>query len=111
MLPCALAVLALAVGHVRWTSALAPTCVNVCMDEFDVDVQVCDDQLDAGLAAAAAEKAECLEEANGDPPGIQGCLNAAAQKQKNAIKRHQQCLKRANMQFDQCSQKCEASPS
>ena len=93
------------------SSAMATACEDACLDQFDLDVAACTAQRVLDDAEATADDAECRVTYNGDPPGLKGCLNAAAQKFKQAIKREQQCLKKANRDYDQCIAACTGSPT
>ncbi len=86
-------------------------CPPSCEDQFDDAVAVCDANLTADMAGLNAQEAQCFIDHNGDNNGLKGCLNSVQKQRRNALKKHSQCLKKADQDLQHCIQECEASPS
>ncbi|MFN7965889.1 MAG: hypothetical protein U0V87_09420 [Acidobacteriota bacterium] len=85
-------------------------CVQACADQWVVDKQACQDQLDAALAQIATEEADCIS--NATNPIAQGlCVRNANIKRFNARRDYQNCISRANTTAYNCSRNCQPSDS
>jgi hypothetical protein len=85
-------------------------CVQACADQWVVDKQACQDQLDADLAQIATEEANCITAATN--PLAQGiCVRNANIKRFTARRNYQTCISRANTTAYNCSRNCQPSDS
>lgn len=94
------------------TAAVAQTaCEQACHDQFDADVQQCDDDLMQKLSDLAADEADCVAQAPTSNNGAKGCFNSVNKRRRNAQKQHSQCLRHADNQLRVCLDDCAASPT
>ena len=88
------------------TATADAACEQACNDTFDSDVQACDDELASDMATLDADEADCANKANPD-----GCLNSVAKRRRNAIRQHENCLRVADIQLENCLKECDESPA
>ena len=87
-------------------AAADAACEQACQDTLDADVQACDDELASDNAGLDADEADCANKSNPD-----ACLNSVAKRRRNAIRQHENCLRVADIQYDNCIKDCDESPA
>lgn len=107
----ALAVLALLAVGAGTVAVAQSQCEQDCQDQYDLDVQTCEDDLAAKLANLQAEEQACVDKWNGNTQQLENCLKSVNVQRRNAQRQYQQCLRQAQNKLRVCLNKCEESPS
>jgi hypothetical protein len=86
-------------------------CEQDCYDQYDLDVQTCEDDLAQKLADLQLEEQACVDKWNGNTQQFENCLKSVNVQRRNAQRQYQQCLRQADNKLRVCLNKCEESPS
>jgi len=81
-------------------------CEQACLDQYNTDWQICDDELAADTAILDADELECANKPNPD-----GCLNSVAKRRRNVIRQHQNCMRVAEIEYENCLKECDETPA
>ena len=85
-------------------------CEQDCYDQFDLDVQACEDDLAQKLADLQLEEQECIDKWNGNNLQFENCVKSINKQRRNAQRQYQQCLRQADNKLRVCLNQCDESP-
>jgi uncharacterized protein HemX len=108
---CALAILALLTIGAGTVAVAQSQCEQDCQDQYDLDVQTCEDELAAKLANLQQDEQACVDKWNGSTQQLDNCLKSVNVQRRNAQRQYQQCLRQAQNKLRVCLSKCAESPS
>ena len=86
-------------------------CIDDCIDTYEDDMVVCQDDLLACLAVVTQEIEDCQDQAGGDPIQDALCVRSGRIKRANCEKQFRRCENFAQTYLYNCYRACVNSPS